>query len=541
MRPKKDSDRVEVVFYFILLALVGFWFLCLNWNTPFMHDDLAYHYYYDENSAVERPTSEPISSFWQIFPSMWNHYNAVNGRFTSHFIIQLFCGILGKQIFNYLNTIVFLLLIDLIVVLSYGKRRLLPLAIVVTSVLFLLPFPGQTMLWLTGSVNYMWSAAFSLIVLKIVLGKIYNGKLLCLVSFLFCVFAGWMNESITFGIGGGLIVYAFLNHNRFKGIIRWTIIGYLIGCLMLLLSPGTLNRASSGEINTELDILQMFSSRILSSVFIFKSLPIIAIAWLIVVLACFKRFKVLFRDQSLIIFSFVLSALFCFLIGLPESRVFFGVSVLSTILLISVIRYLMNSVAVPNFALRSVSIIFLALCISPALKAINKTSWYCQHSSEVESCIKASPMACVIEACPVSDSRFVYATKVTGNRYQFHNRVRSFFYHKDYVCAVPKPLYSSYINQDKTQIPSEYLVLQLDDTTRAIKGIKGHHLKTGNLSRKQHIVRYLLGTLDDDIVISDYAILDYNTESLLIVPRNEAIDRLIITLANHDIIEVPCE
>ena len=146
--------------YLILLLIIGVWFFYLNLNTPFMHDDLAYHFYYDENSAIERPTSEPITSFWQIFPSMWNHYNAVNGRYTSHFIIQLFCGLIGKSVFNVFNTLVFLLFIDLIVVLSFGSRQLLPLSIVIFSIVFLLPFPGQTMLWLTGSINYLWAATF---------------------------------------------------------------------------------------------------------------------------------------------------------------------------------------------------------------------------------------------------------------------------------------------------------------------------------------------------------------------------------------------
>ena len=535
------QNSLEKILYFSVLAVAGIWFLCMNMNTPFMHDDLAYCYYYDDNSALERPSSEPISSFWQIFPSMWNHYNSVNGRYTSHFLIQLFCSLLGKNLFNLFNTIIFLLFLDLIVVMSFGGRQLLPLCLSILSVVFFLPFPGQTMLWLTGSINYLWSSACSLIVLKIVMGQFNKGSLLCLLSFLFGLFSGWMNESISFGIGGGMVVYLFFNRNRFKGTTRWIIMGYMIGCVMILLSPGTLNRASSGEINTDLNLLQMFSSRLISSVFLMKSLPIIASAGLLIILACFKRFRSLFRGRYVFVYSFIITAIFCFLIGLPESRVFFGLSVLGTILCISAVRYLTHSIVFPHKIGYLVSFLLLVLCFPHGIKAINRSSEYSRYSKDIEERIQSSPSACVIEATPFESSRFVYATRVYANRYQFHNRVRSFYYHKEYVCAVPNQLYISYKKQDASIISDEYWFIKLDGSIEDIVGIRAHSSTEILLNKRQRIIRYLLGTLNDESIISDYAVLEYNSETLLIVPHQEAIDKLIITLKNGVTIEVPCE
>ncbi len=537
---KLNRNSSEKFLYCLLLAIVGVWFFLLNLNTPFMHDDLAYHYYYDDNSAIERPTSEPISSFLQLFPSMWNHYNAVNGRYTSHFLIQLFCGLIGKGVFNYLNTVIFLIFLDLLVILSYGARKILPLCLSVFSVVFFLPFPGQTMLWLTGSINYLWSATFSLMVLKIVVGPINKGFLLCFLSFFFGLFSGWMNESITFGIGGGMVVYSFLNRDRFKGTTRWTVVGYIIGCVMILLAPGTFNRAASGELNRDMNILQMFTSRVFSSLIVMKSHPIITIALILVILTSFRGLRFLLRDSYILIYSFILSGLFCFLVGLTESRVFFGLSVLGTIILILAIRSLSQSVELSRSVRYIVSVILLVLCVFPEINAYNRTKGYIQYSREVENNIIISPSACVIEAIPFNSSRFVYATRVYANRYQLHNKVRSYYYHKDYVCAIPKQLLFSYESQDTSVIPDDNWIIKLDSGATEVTRISTHTIPDPNLNNRQRIIRYLLGTLNINGVIPDYAVLEYNSESLLIVPQQKNVDKLYITFKNKDTIEVPC-
>jgi len=533
--------NIETVLYIILLFAIGFWFLLLNWNTPFMHDDLAYHYYYDSNSALERPTSEPITSFWQIFPSMWNHYNAVNGRFTSHLIIQLFCGLLGKSVFNYINTCIFILFCDLIVLLSCGKRKLLPLAIVVVSVMYLLPFPGQTMLWLTGSVNYLWSATFSLIVIKFLIVGGKRSIITTLMLFLFAIFAGWMNESISFGIGGGLVVYFFMHKDRFMGVSRWIVLGYLLGCLMILLSPGTMNRAASGEINTELDFFQMISSRIMSTVFLMKTIPILLITWIVILFSCFKCGKVSFEDRRVIVYSFIVSAFFCFLLGIMEPRVYFGMAVLGVIIAITTFYSSNRLFNFPHTVNYCVSVLIFALCVSPAIKALDRTSEYSQYSKDVESRIKSSPSECVIEAIPFYSSRFVYATRVYANRYQLHNRVRSFYYHKKFVCAIPKQLYTSYKTHNLSLAPDNYLIISLESSHKEIKGITAQLSPDINLSNRQRVIRYLLGTLNDRIIIPDYAILDYQSESLLFVPRQDNINKLLVTFKNGLITEFSCE
>ena len=530
---KKDSERIEVVLYFILLALVGFWFLCLNWNTPFMHDDLAYHYYYDDNSAIERPTSEPISSFWQIFPSMWNHYNAVNGRFTSHFIIQLFCGLLGKRVFNYFNTIVFLFFIDLIVLLSNGKRGLLPLALVVTSIVFLLPFPGQTMLWLTGSVNYLWSATFSLAILKIISSVERKTLIPCLLLFLFAIFSGWMNESISFGIGGGLVIYFLINRSLLTGVSRWMTIGYLIGCLLILLSPGTMYRVTSGEINTDMSVLQMLMSRIINSIIALKEIPVLALSWMVLLLSCFNKYKFLLKGAALFICSFIVMALFCFLIGLTEQRVYFGLSVMCTIIIAYAIRNCIKEFNVPVSARYGLAALLFLLSIPYNIQASNKTKDYLLYANAVEERIIDSPDSCIVEMPPaVISSRFVYATKVDANRFQGHNKIRAFYYRKQYVQGLPSELMGMVDEEklDHSLYPFWFYPYANGKNVVSVFYEVDPDIDNAHISKRQRIIRYCLGTLYLTQYQQYYIDFENHGVEYLALPIKDNVEHIVICL-----------
>ena len=531
MNLKLDDNRVEEILYIILLALIGFWFLCLNWNTPFMHDDLAYHYYYDENSAIERPTSEPISSFWQIFPSMWNHYNAVNGRYTSHFIIQLFCGLLGKSIFNYFNTIIFLLFIDLMVIMSYGKRRLLPLALVVASIVFLLPFPGQTMLWLTGSVNYLWAATFSLLVLKIITSRERKTTVCCLLLFFFAVFSGWMNESISFGIGGGLVFFFLFNLSRFAGVSRWMTAGYLVGCILILLSPGTMSRASSGEINTELSAFQMLSSRVINSAIMLKEVPILALSWFVLFFSCFKRFKFLHKGGSLFVFSFIIAALFCFLLGLTEKRIYFGLSILGIIITINALRNIIDKFNVSIYLKCGIASLLFLLSVPSEIDAYRKTQEYLSYNVDVENRIKSSPDDCVVELPPnISSSRFVFATHIDYNRYQFHNRIRAFYYRKHYVQGLPSDLLGLVNNEMLNYDDYPFWFFPYSNGKNVISVYYEVIPDNVQVSKRQRVIRFLLGTLNMSQYQQKFFFFANTGVEYLALPINDSVSQIVICL-----------
>lgn len=78
--------------YILLIIISGIIFYLLNHFTPLYSDDWHYNFIYG--------TFENINNLSDIIKSQYIHYFKVNGRFIPHFIIQLFDGILGKELFN---------------------------------------------------------------------------------------------------------------------------------------------------------------------------------------------------------------------------------------------------------------------------------------------------------------------------------------------------------------------------------------------------------------------------------------------------------
>ncbi|MGZ1041804.1 DUF6056 family protein, partial [Streptococcus thermophilus] len=92
-----------------------------------------------------------------------------NGRFTGHSIVQIFMQY-NKEVFNVFNSSVFLSLGILIDSLSFEiasnkhrKHQVLYLAIIFLILWWFLPEIGKTVLWISGSGNYLWTAVLDLL------------------------------------------------------------------------------------------------------------------------------------------------------------------------------------------------------------------------------------------------------------------------------------------------------------------------------------------------------------------------------------------
>ena len=155
------------------LVCISLIFFLMNYYTPLLSDDYNYSFIYNKWTG-ERPSLERISSLKDIFISQYSHYFTVNGRLIPHLFEQYFAGLAGKMVFNILNTIVliiFLLLIsDLILFNSKSKHELRPFVIILSFLasLFLFAVPGETELWMAGSLNYLWPMTGTLGVLYII-------------------------------------------------------------------------------------------------------------------------------------------------------------------------------------------------------------------------------------------------------------------------------------------------------------------------------------------------------------------------------------
>lgn len=135
--------------WFICVLLIFISIYILNLNTPLVYDD--YFYLYITNSDTK------INGLLDILHSQIVHYFNINGRFTLHILVQLFLW-LGKPLFNIINTFVYIILTFLIYFHCVGlTKKSLAFYIMINILLwFCVPDFGQCILWLTGSINYMW-------------------------------------------------------------------------------------------------------------------------------------------------------------------------------------------------------------------------------------------------------------------------------------------------------------------------------------------------------------------------------------------------
>ena len=148
------SHRSHDIIYWSLMAVACAVFYWMNVLTPFKEDDMGFTF-------IDGVWT-PVNSLGDFLQSCRNHYVGTNGRLAD-LIPALFAAFLGKGAFNVCNTIVFGLMAHLVSLLSTGRRSLLALTAFLACVGCCFPVPGQTLLFVAGSCNYMWAVTASLL------------------------------------------------------------------------------------------------------------------------------------------------------------------------------------------------------------------------------------------------------------------------------------------------------------------------------------------------------------------------------------------
>lgn len=242
------------VAYWGLMAMACVTFLVMNVLTTLKEDDLAF-------SLIEGVWT-PVKTLSDLFVSHAHHYIDSNGR-TANFVAALFCGLLGKTVFNVCNTLVFGVMAHLLSVLATGRRSVLALAMFLAMVGTCFPVPGETMLWLDGSCNYMWAITFTL-ALALYLQREHDSRMgwgkTCLLL-LASVVAGSFNEATSFGFLAGWVLFYAFNRNRLDCRSVTVLAGYLLGILVIVCSPGAWQRAAAGDLVVNLPFAELLSSR----------------------------------------------------------------------------------------------------------------------------------------------------------------------------------------------------------------------------------------------------------------------------------------
>ena len=234
----------------VFLSIIIVTFYIMNTFTPLRCDDLIYQFQWlsERVDGLREPVDlkHKVSNVSEVFCSQVNHYQVMNGRFVVHFIVQCFCGFIGKPVFDFVNSFVYLLFV-------IGCIRLLNLkryCFVLLSVLWLgLPIQYIFYYSISFAVNYLWPSTtlvfFFILLNKSVQNRNSIKRIHMLFVFFFSLFMGSLHEGFSLPLSGAMFLYILTHRKTVNYLILTMSIGLWLGTASVVLAPGTIGRGAS--------------------------------------------------------------------------------------------------------------------------------------------------------------------------------------------------------------------------------------------------------------------------------------------------------
>lgn len=420
----------DAAYWVVLLAACVVMYV-MNTLTPFKEDDMAY-------SVI------PSGSLREFCSSLVDHFMTTNGRFAD-VVANLFCAVLGKPVFNVCNALVFGLMAHLVALLSAGRRSLMALTLYLAVVGVCYPVPGETMLWVAGSCNYLWSVTASLALIYYLLnhkdGPLGWGRatLLLLGAFV----AGNFNEATSFGVFAGLFLYYAFNRRKVDRRVVIAMVGYLLGVVMIVASPGAWSRLAeeSGEANTG------FIGLLSSHWYIFNEkmwrfyTPLTACAAGLVVLLS-KGFGMVRR--SMWTYLFVCLVLFMFAMGFRviNERAYAALVTVGFIITARTACWLLSRWPWARMAVAAGALAMSAYATVHAYGPVKAYKAF--EDGVVSDIVKAPREAVLLERRFDGYSRFVFPLRFVSSETFMRENVYCAYYDKDNVQFVSDSVYARY-------------------------------------------------------------------------------------------------
>ena len=425
------SGRWHDVAYWGLLVVAFAVMLVMNALTTFKEDDLAF-------TLIEGVWT-PVRSFADLLLSHLTHYTGTNGRL-AELVPEFFAGLLGKTAFNVCNALVFVLLAHLVSLLSTGRRSLLALSAFLAIVGTCYPVPGETMLWMAGSANYMWAITLSLLLvaaMKRAQGKPMGwGK--ALLWLLFGFVAGGFNEATSLGFLGGFLLYYAFNHRLLDRQVVVMMMGYALGIMLIVLSPGAWNRATT-DIALNLSPDDLLSSR--WYIFMEKMwrfyLPVLALI-VGICLLMMRRGRIVMR--SLWTYVLLCLAAVMFALGLNHERAYAPLVTVAAIIVIMAADGLLTG-RWRRLRLAAI-VVALGLSVFTYARGIKVLNQYKAYNEQVEREISESSRQAVLRERQFDGySRFIKLMNYTSTNYFAHEVIYRAYYNKENVQFVSDSVY----------------------------------------------------------------------------------------------------
>ena len=204
----KVNYEYKKLIFFSLLFLV---FYMLDRFSPFIADDYAYKFFYDENIGG----LSIVNSILDAVKFQANDYMTHNGRFIVHTLTAYFCGKLGVEWFRIINSFIFILLVYGVLNLirsEFGIRKIDKYIIAFVLFMFL-PCPGMIIFGsIAMCINYLWTACaityFIILFENVVKRKnACNNVVVKILYFIVALLVGSLQESFSLGISAALFFF----------------------------------------------------------------------------------------------------------------------------------------------------------------------------------------------------------------------------------------------------------------------------------------------------------------------------------------------
>lgn len=239
----------------ISLIIAFLFMFALTFSFPYISDDLHFKFVFYGFNPDGR--DKRIESLADVIVSLKNYYKMSGGRILAHTVLYT-VNCFAKPVFDLLNAAAFsifgLLIYKLAGQTSAAQFRsvsrfILPIIYLLSFVF--LPSFGDTVIWMSGSINYLWMSLVPLTLLSLLFadeGAAPKNKYASAAYILICILSllsGLTNE-VT---GGMLIVFAavFLIQKRSGFPIKLLLPALLIllGTGIVVLAPGNAARAAA--------------------------------------------------------------------------------------------------------------------------------------------------------------------------------------------------------------------------------------------------------------------------------------------------------
>ncbi|WP_286945416.1 DUF3329 domain-containing protein [Acetobacterium sp. UBA5834] len=251
-----ESRKTNLILFWVIVAVTFAYMVFLNSKTPLIADDFVYTFIF--------ATSTPVMSFGDIVTSQISYYMTWGGRVVAETLTQFFM-FLGKDVFNVANSLCYIVFCLAVYFLAMGRRIRFELVLLTTILVwFFIPMFGQTVMWLTGSCNYLWCG--TIILLALLPFRLYEEKQTRLLnSIWFAVLmiplfftSGITNENTAGGMILIMLLYCGVNIKRKIRIPAFAYTGLLFsiaGFLCMLFAPGNSLRVANESAVAEVTMM----------------------------------------------------------------------------------------------------------------------------------------------------------------------------------------------------------------------------------------------------------------------------------------------